>query len=92
MSSDTDFYLPVGSANKCVPEVLDLTMSLQVNSVESDANHDAQFVAVTAVFATLSFSALLFRLYSRKITAGQYFTDDYLTAFAWVNVYHFSLK
>lgn len=50
-----------------------------------DANHDALIISVITVVSVLSFSALLFRLASRRIKRVSLFWDDYLAIVSWVS-------
>lgn len=59
-------------------------MDSQQNDKFSGPNHNSQIISVTVVFSLLSLLALSFRLYSRRITAGHFFADDYLTVISWV--------
>ena len=47
-------------------------------------NHNAQLIAVPAVFVTLSLVALMLRIYSRRLKRVPLYYDDYFAIGSWV--------
>ena len=49
-------------------------------------NHDAEIIAIVAVFLAFSLVALVLRLMSRRLKHVKLYYDDYLAIGAWVRV------
>ena len=51
------------------------------------SNHDAEIIAIVAVFLPISLIALVLRLMSRRLKHVKLYYDDYFAIGAWVRVW-----